>query len=308
MPKPRNTMWNKSPLLAFMVLLYEDLLLRASISYNGRTMSLYSTIIHQWLHIPYRLAIRYKRMRWPFSTTYVLIHGLADTGDVWRAVISELPKKSNYIVVDLLGHGQSPHPNGDVIYSADEQARNVMAACMRAGVTGPIVLIGHSFGSLVAVEFARRYHGIVQRMVLVSPPIYRDETKEGAARLRQDTLLRNAYEQVLKRPEAIIKGYALGARLRAVGFSHFQLNRDNFNAFAATLRSGIISQQTGRHLLKLKCPITIIYGTFDPVLVPRNFTKLAQANHSITLQSLPTGHAVTRRTVKAIMRFIVSAE
>lgn len=271
-------------------------------------MRLYEKIIHQWLHVPYRLSIRYKRLRWPFSTTYVLLHGLADTGDLWRPVIAELPQKSNYVVVDLLGHGESPHPVGDVIYSADEQSRNVMAACLRAGVTGPIVLIGHSFGALVAIEFARRYRGIVQQMILVSPPIYRDETKEGVARLRQDALLRNAYEQVLKRPDVIMKGYALGTRLRAVGFSHIQLNKDNFNAFAGTLRSGIISQQSGRHLLTIVCPTTIVYGTFDPLLVSRNFTKLARVNRQISVISLPTGHAITRRTVKAIMRLIAPSE
>lgn len=271
-------------------------------------MRLYEKVIHRWLHVPYRLFVRYKRLRWPFSTTYVLLHGLADTGDLWRPVIAGLPKKSNYVVVDLLGHGNSPHPMGDVIYSADEQARNVMATCLRVGVTGPIVLVGHSFGSLVAIEFARRYRGIVQQMILVSPPIYRDETKEGTARLRQDALLRNAYEQVLKRPDVIIKGYALGTKLRAVGFSHIQLNEDNFEAFAGTLRSGIISQQSGRHLLAITCPISIIYGTFDPVLVTRNFTKLARANKNISTVSLPTGHAITRRTVNAILRLIVSEE
>ena len=271
-------------------------------------MSFVDTVLHRWLHMPYQLSIRYKRIRWPFSTTYVFLHGLADTGDLWKPMLADLPQKSNYIVVDLLGHGNSPNPSGDIIYSAEEQARNVMATCIRAGVTGPIVLVGHSFGSLVAVEFSHHYRGITQQMILISPPIYRDETKEGTTRHRQDTLLRNAYEQVLKHPEAIIRGYALGTKLRAVGFSHIQLNWDNFNAFAGTLRSGIISQHTGRYLLHSKCPTTIVYGRFDPVLVPRNFTKLARANHHITLKSLPTSHAITKRTVRTVAQLILPVE
>ena len=65
-------------------------------------------IVHRWLRIPYRLSVRYKRLRRPFTTTYVLIHGLADTGALWQPLLAQLPKQSNYIVVDLLGHGESP--------------------------------------------------------------------------------------------------------------------------------------------------------------------------------------------------------
>src|SRR5690606_2719554 len=150
------------------------------------------------------------------------------------------------------GHGASPYPAGDTIYSASEQARNVMATCIRAGLTGPVVIVGHSFGALVAVEFAHHYKGIVRQLILVSPPIYRDESKEGGARLRQEKLIHSMYEQFLSRPNAVMKGYALAEKLKAAGFTRTQLDNESFVGFAGTLRSGIMSQQASQHLLKTK--------------------------------------------------------
>jgi len=263
-------------------------------------------IVHRWLRIPYRLSVRYKRLRRPFTTTYVLIHGLADTGALWQPLLAQLPKQSNYIVVDLLGHGESPQPHDESIYRASEQARHVLATCVATGLSGPVVLIGHSFGALVATEFSHMYRGIVRRAVLVSPPIYRDETGNRRDWLRQDKLLRSVYRQVLKTPDLVVAGYELGDRLGALGFSRTQLSKSTFTGFENTLRAGIISQRTGQLLRHITIPTTIIYGRLDPLLVARNFTALAQVNSCITVRPLSTGHAIRGRTLREIMTVIQS--
>ena len=262
------------------------------------------TIIHRWLRIPYRLSVRYKRMSRPFATTYVLIHGLADTGELWRSLLDRLPPDSNYIVVDLLGHGASKYPNDQSVYSASEQARYVLATCVSAGLSGPVVLIGHSFGGLVAVEFSHKYHGIVQQVVLVSPPIYRDETSSKKKRLRQEALLRAFFRQALKKPDLVVAGYDLSGKLGALGFSQTKLTKDKFAGFESTIRAGIISQRAARYLRWTDTPTTIIYGRLDPFVVSRNFVALARKNKAITLRALPTSHAVRERTFKEILKVI----
>ena len=248
-------------------------------------------IVHRWLRIPYRLSVRYKRLRRPFTTTYVLIHGLADTGALWQPLLAQLPKQSNYIVVDLLGHGESPQPHDESIYRASEQARHVLATCVATGLSGPVVLIGHSFGALVATEFSH---------------MYRDETGNRRDWLRQDKLLRSVYRQVLKTPDLVVAGYELGDRLGALGFSRTQLSKSTFTGFENTLRAGIISQRTGQLLRRTTIPTTIIYGRLDPLLVARNFTALAQVNSCITVCPLSTGHAIRGRTLREIMTVIQS--
>ena len=261
-------------------------------------------IVHRKLRVPYQLSVRYKRMHRPFATTYVLIHGLADTGRLWKPLLDQLPEESNYLVVDLLGHGQSKHPLDEQVYSASAQARHVLATCLRSGLTGPVVLIGHSFGSLVAVEFSHAYRGIVQQAVLVSPPIYRDETSDRRAWLQQDKLLRELYRQALKKPGAVVAGYDISSKLGTLGFSQTELTKRNFAGFEGTLRAGIISQSAGRHLRRTIIPTTIIYGMFDPFLVTRNLVTLAKANPQIKLKALPTAHSVRTRTFRAVLTAI----
>ena len=48
-------------------------------------------ILHKMLHVPYRLRVRFKRLRRPFAVTYVFIHGLADTGELWQPFIENVP-------------------------------------------------------------------------------------------------------------------------------------------------------------------------------------------------------------------------
>ena len=266
--------------------------------------SWWHTIIHRWLRIPYQLSIRYRRIRRPFATTYVLIHGLADTGALWQPLIKKLPAGSNYLVVDLLGHGKSKHPVDDSVYSASKQARHLLATCLRAGMSGPVVLIGHSFGGLVAVEFAHAYKGIVKQVILVSPPIYRDETGRRRDWLRQERLLRGVYRQALKQPGVVAAGYDISSNLGMLGFSQTNLKKEAFEGFEGTLRAGIINQRAGRYLKDTTVPTTIIYGLLDPLLVVRNFTTLARANQHITTKGLPTGHAMRERTLKEVLRAI----
>ncbi len=263
-----------------------------------------SKIIHHWLRIPYMLHIRYKRTSKPLKTTYVLIHGLADTGELWKPLLASLPKNSNYIVVDLLGHGKSKHPSDSTMYSAPKQAQSVLATCLRAGLSGPVVLIGHSFGALVASEFAHGYRGVIRQIILVSPPIYRNQSHDKKDKHQQEQGLRTIYREALKKPKLMINLYNLGDKLKLVGFSDIKLNQDNFSAIANTLKSGIINQRAGERLIKSTVPTTIIYGRFDPLLVPKNFHSLKSFNPNITIKPLLAGHAVKNSTLKTILRQI----
>lgn len=265
-------------------------------------------ILHEMLHVPYRLRVRYRRLGRPFAVTYVFIHGLADTGELWRPFLDNVPSKCNYIVVDLLGHGDSYIAQTRRMYSAREQARHLLTTCLTNGLSGPVVLVGHSFGSLVAIEFASMYKGIVKQCILVAPPIYRDNSKKGAARLRQDSLLRDIYRQALKTPKTVVTGYDLYSKLGLAGFSETRLTRDNFTAFRDTLLAGIISQSAGRKIADTDIDTDIIYGKLDPFIVEKNLKNLAKNNSHITLHSLTIAtHAIRERTRKVVVRCMKKA-
>ena len=258
-----------------------------------------SHFIRSTLRIPFRLHVHYKRMVSPTAPTYVLIHGLADTSAIWQPVIKMLPKKANYIAIDLLGHGNSKHSSGKV-YASSYQARNVLATCLGMGYIGPYIFIGHSFGSIVAVECAKRYPNTKQ-LILCSLPLYRKATKEQEPSAKNtESILFEIYRQSLKHPKGTIALYNLIEKIGIGGPSKTALSAETFWAFKETLRSGIMNQRTTENLRQLKIPINIIYGKLDPLIISKNLKAVAKGRPNIEIKAPISDHALRGPILKAI--------
>lgn len=258
----------------------------------NRTMDAFT---HGWLRLPYRLHVHRKRRAKRGGTTYLFLHGLGDTASLWDKTTAELPKNAGYITLDLLGFGQSPVASWSA-YDARSQARSVRATCRLLGVTGSLVVVGHSLGSLVAVELARRYPRSVSRLILCSPPLYETSDDQNRA---QESLLRRFYEEISKQPKLIVDTYKLGQK---IGFAPASLNvsLSNVENFIASLQSAIINQRTIPELEKISKPITIIGGVFDPLIIHAMYAKLARKSKNITVVTIPVGHIINqlyRRTI-----------
>src|SRR5690606_13354373 len=99
----------------------------------------------------------------------VFIHGIGGTGGVWKEVIAKLTVENiRIIVVDLIGFGDSPRPEW-AMYSTKFQARSLRSTLLRKGILGKVTIVGHSMGSLVAIDMARRYPLSVKQLILCSP-------------------------------------------------------------------------------------------------------------------------------------------
>ena len=100
-------------------------------------------------------SIAYLERGRPGATPLVLLHGWAQTADCWGAeVLDGLAATHHVLAPDLRGHGRSGAPevgyDDPAAWAADLDA--VLAA---AGVTEPPVLLGWSYGGLVACDWLR---------------------------------------------------------------------------------------------------------------------------------------------------------
>ncbi len=111
--------------------------------------------------------------------SYVFLHGLGGTHRYWTADEGArlLPRGS--ALVDLFGFGHSPRPL--IRYTLDNHLSALEAALADKP---PFVLVGHSLGAALALAYAARHPGQVERLVLISLPAY--ESHRSAVRwLRQ---------------------------------------------------------------------------------------------------------------------------
>ena len=91
----------------------------------------------------------------PTGQTLLFIHAFADCGLTFAPLLrTPLAEHFHLIAVDLAGFGASP-PKDEVLTIA-QHAETVAAVAVSLSAAGPIGLVGHSIGSMIAVEAAHR--------------------------------------------------------------------------------------------------------------------------------------------------------
>jgi pimeloyl-ACP methyl ester carboxylesterase len=101
------------------------------------------------------------------NATVVLIGCGSCTSANWGWVQPEVAKTTRVVAYDRAGFGWSDP--GPAPRDAAQNARELHAALQGAGIAGPYVLVGHSFGGPVARVFAAENPTEVTGMVLLDP-------------------------------------------------------------------------------------------------------------------------------------------
>ncbi|MDB5735994.1 MAG: putative hydrolase or acyltransferase of alpha/beta superfamily [Alphaproteobacteria bacterium] len=98
----------------------------------------------------------------------VLLHGFADTGDMWAPLAKVLVKDHTVIVPDLRGMGLSGHP--DTGYAKMNQARDI-AGVMDALHVQKAELVTHDIGNMVGYALAAQYSARITKWAVIDAPI-----------------------------------------------------------------------------------------------------------------------------------------
>ena len=128
--------------------------------------------------------LRLQGRAWPLDCargSVLLVHGLGEHVGRYAAVAERLNAWGWQAVgFDQRGHGGSPGPRGGLT-RADDLLRDLASAldAVRAVAPGPVVLLGHSMGGLVAARFVAEglqaqpaaWHRTVDALVLSSPAL-----------------------------------------------------------------------------------------------------------------------------------------
>jgi len=117
-----------------------------------------------------RLAARIFPGPTPQAPTAVLHHGLASSQHIWDLMLPSLSRTFRVVTFDARGHGRSSKPAAG--YGFDHTVADAMAVLRATRARRP-VLIGHSWGAMVALELAARHPRALGGVVLVDGGITR---------------------------------------------------------------------------------------------------------------------------------------
>ena len=97
----------------------------------------------------------------------VLLHGYADTGDMWGALAADLAPDHTVVIPDLRGLGLSTANGG---FDKKTQARDVLGV-LDALKIDKTAVVAHDIGNMVAFAFVAQYPGRVTKAAFLDAPI-----------------------------------------------------------------------------------------------------------------------------------------
>ena len=100
----------------------------------------------------------------------VCLHGLGGSALNFGLVAPLMAADRRVILPDLLGHGRSGSPTAQS-GAVEAQLHMISDVIAREAPDGPVILVGHSMGAILAQLHALRAPQTVSRLVLIDPPV-----------------------------------------------------------------------------------------------------------------------------------------
>ena len=246
----------------------------------------------------------------------VLLHGNGSMIQDFESsgLVDLAAKKYRVIAFDRPGFGYSDRPRSTV-WTPDAQANLINAALKQMGVSQPLVL-GHSWGTLVAVALALKYPDNIRALILasgyyyptvrpdvlvLSPPaipligdVLSHTISPVLGRLLWPLLLRKIFG-----PSRVPKKFA--------GFpEEMTMRPSQIRASAAETALMIPAAYSFRESYgQLKMPVVIVAGTEDRVSKAQQSAELHRDIAHSTLRCIPsTGHMVHQTATAEVMSAI----
>lgn len=110
----------------------------------------------------------------------MILHGLFGFSDNWQTHAKKLSEYYRVILVDLRNHG---HSDWSEEFSYEIMADDVMELCDELNLS-ELILVGHSMGGKVAINFAQKHEDLLEKLVIVDMgtkgyPMHHDHILQG---------------------------------------------------------------------------------------------------------------------------------
>ena len=119
----------------------------------------------------------------------VLLAGLMGSTRYWQSAHFEtVAGQHSLLFIDELGFGRSPWPDSD--YLLEDHLAALRRTLVREGATSRVTFVAHSFGAILAANYAARYPDEVDHLYLLGAPVFRDATEARRQMARMSSIAR----------------------------------------------------------------------------------------------------------------------
>ena len=242
----------------------------------------------------------------PTQRTAVFIHGAANDHSVWALQSRYFAWHGwNVLAIDLPGHGQSDGP----LCTTVEALADWVAAFLDAAQIKAAVVIGHSMGSLTALELAARRADLVSKLALVGSavPMAVGDVLLDAARDDEDKARRMIIDWSFA-PNSQLGNNQQAPGTWLPGNSLALMRRMNKGVLHNDLAAckAYVSGLTAA--TDVQCPTFVLMGERDMMTAPKAALGVIAALKSVRTETLKdAGHNMTTEapgaTLDALWRF-----
>ncbi len=237
------------------------------------------------------------------GTPVILIHGLAASLHDWDELIPELTTNgySSY-ALDILGHGDSPKLDSRA-YQMDWMFEHFMHWIRSLRLTEPAIIVGHSLGGYLALEYARRFSAWTRGLILVNPFYSRSQLHQLLQRSYSNRNLRGAIAG--RAPiwffRAIVDFTSIALKYRRRGNSDNTLHSlperiraqtalDYTRTAPGVYNLTHVASDLTEFLPHINIPTLVVWGEHDQTLEPASFPKMVAAMPRAWGHSILAGH------------------
>lgn len=227
----------------------------------------------------------------------ILIHGVAASVGDWADLLPDLVDAGYSVyALDLLGHGKSIKPKDLKEYNVTRIFAHFEAWIESLKLDSPLVLVGHSLGGYLAIEYVLRHPQRVRALVLLDPfysldqlsPLLRFHYKRpiinlGLISYAPKWLIRLSIELA----GLFIRNGYMAPQTRE---GRAQTAQDYKNASPGIYNILSTTRDLTPDLPRVQVPVLVAWGAHDQSLAPRSFAQLVALLPSAQQLALDAGH------------------
>lgn len=235
--------------------------------------------------------------------TVVFIHGVLNDHSVWILQSRWFANHGwNVLAVDLPGHCRSAGPPPATV----EQAADFVIALLDAVGVERAALVGHSFGSLIALEAAARAPQRVTKLAMVgtaypmtvSPALLDAALNDPQRAIAMVNTF--SHSMLAPPPSTLGPGTWLYGSSRALMRRVLASNRDA-NVFHIGFKACNDYANGEQALAQLQCPVLFLLGESDQMTQPRAARTLTQKASDGKVVTVEAGHDLMAEAPDAVL-------